>query len=408
MMDSRLCIRTGGQFSGEKAMLSRTMATACSPPGGADGCQGGLSTYVIDFMRNTGLPTSECLPYFGHGEGTDHFNSHSSAPPCPTQCVPAFASRSLSSDTFRMPSLQSWGPQMHRDSVYAEVKQSIMDEGPLVYAMYAGGSFMSYRSGVYDYGQCSLRANHMVTAIGWGPNNVLSLNSWGPNWGDQGKFKLVSCVVHWWNKPNTLPGSGYPDPLVVGNDPVPDDQTFTTTPEPATTTTAPYTGDARVTDKGCPCLREWRFGSSQVSQYCGNPDNDVNGEWCFVADEGCQGTNWGYCRPSSATTQAPDTTTTTTTVVNTEKPWHVVQGGCSVDSFGCVTSPNYPKEYSNDQSCEIKTLRPAVVEVLEFNTESFFDRLTVGGQKYSGGGASLQGKSVGTGTSLQWRADYSA
>merc|ERR1712203_187502 len=28
---------------------------------------------------------------------------------------------------------------------------------------------------------------------------------------------------------------------------------------------------------------------------CGNPDNDVGGEWCYVADENCQKTNWGYC-----------------------------------------------------------------------------------------------------------------
>ena len=36
-----------------------------------------------------------------------------------------------------------------------------------------------------------------------------------------------------------------------------------------------------------------------VSDYCGNPDGDLGGEWCFVVDEDCEGRSWGYCEAVS-------------------------------------------------------------------------------------------------------------
>lgn len=58
----------------------------------------------------------------------------------------------------------------------------------------------------------------------------------------------------------------------------------------------------RYTWSGCPCMRRWRligFESVQVIEYCGNPDNDLGGDWCFVEDAVCQPQmNWGYCAPA--------------------------------------------------------------------------------------------------------------
>lgn len=39
--------------------------------------------------RFPGVPTGGdlgCVPYFGHGDGTEHFSVSGQAPPCPTQC----------------------------------------------------------------------------------------------------------------------------------------------------------------------------------------------------------------------------------------------------------------------------------------------------------------------------------
>lgn len=58
----------------------------------------------------------------------------------------------------------------------------------------------------------------------------------------------------------------------------------------------------RFTWDGCPCMQRWRligFEGVHVSNYCGNPDNDPGGEWCFVVDSACQPRiNWGFCAPA--------------------------------------------------------------------------------------------------------------
>eukprot|EP01062_Namystynia_karyoxenos_P023530 TRINITY_DN190_c0_g1_i1.p1 TRINITY_DN190_c0_g1~~TRINITY_DN190_c0_g1_i1.p1 ORF type:complete len:1502 (+),score=339.14 TRINITY_DN190_c0_g1_i1:91-4506(+) len=63
----------------------------------------------------------------------------------------------------------------------------------------------------------------------------------------------------------------------------------------------------RVTQRGCECLREWacmtcmaapwRLGTplNPCTGSCCNPDSDVNGDWCMVADPDCEGSHAGYC-----------------------------------------------------------------------------------------------------------------
>mmetsp|Transcript_72454 Transcript_72454/g.119927 ORF Transcript_72454/g.119927 Transcript_72454/m.119927 type:complete len:633 (+) Transcript_72454:100-1998(+) len=57
----------------------------------------------------------------------------------------------------------------------------------------------------------------------------------------------------------------------------------------------------RFTRDGCLCLKRWRLighEKAPVINYCGNPDQDVRGDWCFVKDVDCQPhVNWGYCSP---------------------------------------------------------------------------------------------------------------
>jgi len=59
----------------------------------------------------------------------------------------------------------------------------------------------------------------------------------------------------------------------------------------------PLSPGTRMTKEGCVCHKEWTHSMSgvTVSDYCGTPDNDPNGEWCFVVDQACQNRNWGYC-----------------------------------------------------------------------------------------------------------------
>lgn len=62
-------------------------------------------------------------------------------------------------------------------------------------AIYVGGSFMSYKSGVYVDSTCNSKsANHAVSVAGYGTlgsnNYWLVRNSWGTNWGDKGYIKM--------------------------------------------------------------------------------------------------------------------------------------------------------------------------------------------------------------------------
>ena len=56
---------------------------------------------------------------------------------------------------------------------------------------------------------------------------------------------------------------------------------------------------------GCMCDREWSHVGSTITDYCGNPDDDPNGDWCFVVNENdCQGRSWGYCEQPKAQAQS--------------------------------------------------------------------------------------------------------
>ena len=104
-LDSRLCIATEGVFTGPAAQISRGYVTSCAKPNGGDGCAGGHSSYVFDLMASGGSPTGGnqgCSPYFGHGEGTEHFDQSGTAPPCPTICGNTAFGRSIQDDTFKL------------------------------------------------------------------------------------------------------------------------------------------------------------------------------------------------------------------------------------------------------------------------------------------------------------------
>jgi C1A family cysteine protease len=76
----------------------------------------------------------------------------------------------------------------------SETYFTLLKEGPIVVAIQAAGSFMSYRSGVLDYA-CT-GANHAMVGVGYGKSSdgsdhIIFLNSWGSGWGEGGfgRFK---------------------------------------------------------------------------------------------------------------------------------------------------------------------------------------------------------------------------
>jgi len=66
--------------------------------------------------------------------------------------------------------------------------------------------------------------------------------------------------------------------------------------------------------------------------------------------------------------------------------WIVTEGPCHMDEQHCITSPNYPKNYDNNQKCEIAVNVSAAVplDVKEFATEAGYDEMVIGCQRFSG------------------------
>lgn len=142
-----------------------------------NGCGGGRLPTAWNYIKDTGIVSDSCLPYTAGG---------GSAPSCPNQCVDG----------------ESWSAsKVKAKSVYAvqgilNMQKEIMTNGPIQVAYIVYKSFMSYTSGVYQkhWYEILPEGGHAVKILGWGTEAQvdywLVANSWGPDWGLEGYFKI--------------------------------------------------------------------------------------------------------------------------------------------------------------------------------------------------------------------------
>jgi hypothetical protein len=79
---------------------------------------------------------------------------------------------------------------------------------------------------------------------------------------------------------------------------------------------------------------------------------------------------------------------------------------CTVSSSGRCFSDGLGS-HDNNERCVIEVLQSASLSVIEFNTESGYDHLTVNNQRYSGTNTGLSGTAVAAGSQILWSSDYS-
>jgi len=85
----------------------------------------------------------------------------------------------------------------------------------------------------------------------------------------------------------------------------------------------------------------------------------------------------------------------------------VVTGPCTATGK-CVSSPNFPSSYGNNEACSIRANFPGDLEVLNsaFSTEPTYDQLTVGSTPYDGT-SGPNGGSIDLDTLISWSTDGS-
>jgi len=77
-------------------------------------------------------------------------------------------------------------------TTHDQMKQWLVDNGPLVARFNVYSDFFSYKSGVYKYSTGTLQGGHCVCCVGYDDslNCWIMKNSWGQAWGEQGYFRI--------------------------------------------------------------------------------------------------------------------------------------------------------------------------------------------------------------------------
>ena len=82
------------------------------------------------------------------------------------------------------------------------MKLALVERGPLAVSFEVYNDFMHYKSGIYHHTGLEDRfnpfeiTNHAVLLVGYGSDDItgekywIIKNSWGPNWGEDGFFRI--------------------------------------------------------------------------------------------------------------------------------------------------------------------------------------------------------------------------
>jgi len=157
-----------------------------------DGCDGGFPGSAWSYWVRTGAVDEACYAY--PFPSCDHHVVNSKNP-CPSNEYPTPRCPNKCGDN------KDWaGSKHHGASAFsirgeANIQNEIYQNGPVETSFNVYQDFLTYKSGVYKKTSNTFLGGHAVKFIGWGTENGvkywLVVNSWNPNWGDNGLFKIV-------------------------------------------------------------------------------------------------------------------------------------------------------------------------------------------------------------------------
>lgn len=198
-MSDRICISSNGSKNAH--LSAEDVMTCCLSCG--DGCDGGYPAAAWGYFENDGLVTGGrynshqgCQPYLI--PACDHHvvgkfppcKGDSPTPRCEKQCEAGY-NVSFEAD-------KHYGNRPYLVRGEENIMEELYTKGPVEAAFTVYSDFLQYKSGVYRHTSGSALGGHAVKILGYGVENGekywLVANSWNPDWGDAGFFKILRGV----------------------------------------------------------------------------------------------------------------------------------------------------------------------------------------------------------------------
>ena len=164
---------------GSPLVLSSAALLACNKRGPAS-CVTRQVDQAWNILRRDGAWSEDCQAAAGEGS-------------CPGNCM---IYRTLPAYRVGRPNTGTDTSRNMEDIMY-----EVMHQGPVQAIMEVYTDFFMYKSGIYQKTSISsteLAGYHAVRIVGWGQEGSLKYwtvaNSWGPQWGEEGFFRIVRGV----------------------------------------------------------------------------------------------------------------------------------------------------------------------------------------------------------------------
>ncbi|CAD5221391.1 unnamed protein product [Bursaphelenchus okinawaensis] len=199
VLTDRLCIASNGTI---KTEISAADLLECCDYCGS-GCVGGYPYRAFHYVEQLGVVSGGnytshqgCNPYpFPPCHAPDSKNypeckkRNFPTPKCQQKCQNGYSEHDYKHDKY----YASLSYSYVRDSF--GVMKEIVQRGPIVFAaLEVYEDFLYYKSGVYQHKTGGYLGLHAVKVVGWGVENGTNYwkvaNSWGPQWGENGFFKI--------------------------------------------------------------------------------------------------------------------------------------------------------------------------------------------------------------------------
>ncbi len=231
------------------------LVSDCYTMGSYGNCCGGNYVSALSYVRDNGVPDEACMPY------VDQSNCTCSSS-CGSNCVyHSGGACSNATCANRCSDYQSRSVKINAVTAVpaAQMKQTLVDKGPLVVAMGVGGGYGGTfdAQGVYHC-TTDTGANHAVVITGYDDAGGYWIvkNSWGSTWNGNGYFKVGygECAIETYAYYVDVPASPGITPSPTGSatqTPTPS-STVTRTPSPTSTRTATATIAPTATPTAAP------------------------------------------------------------------------------------------------------------------------------------------------------------